>query len=96
MKFLEFERRDMLAAIEHNGFKIEDFSFLKRKGRMHIQYPHQDDFVYFRRKRASLVNGNQFERGSSYELQMEGQTIPMDSWKDVCQVFESWLSRINS
>lgn len=96
MKFLESERKDVLKAIEESGLAIEQFTFIKRKGRMHIQHPQQEDFVYFRRKAASLVNGNQFERSSTYELQMSGQTIPMDNWQDVVQVFRAWLTKLNT
>lgn len=94
MKFLESERKDVLKVIEESGLKPEEFSFLKRKGRMHIQYPGQTDFVYFRRKSAYIVDGNRFERGNSYELEMAGQTLPMERWEDVREVFASWVSRI--
>ena len=91
MKFLESERKDVLMAISKAGLNTESFTFIKRKGRIHIQYLGKDDFVFFRRKETLLTTDKTWEKGVSYLLEMQGVSIPMSSWKDVLQVFEKWL-----
>lgn len=92
MKFLESERKDVLAAIDRAGQESDSFTFLKRKGRVHIQYKAKEDFVFFRRKETVLTSEQAWKKEVSYLLEMQGVSIPMPSWNDVLQIFEKWLT----
>lgn len=86
------ERKDILLAIEAGGFPIETFEFVKRKGRVHIQMDGKEDFVYFRKKETTLSADKTWEKGINYLVEMQGMSIPFDSWKDVMDVFVRWLA----
>jgi len=95
VKFLAHEREGVNAAISASGLDINDFVFVKRKGRMHIQHVGSDeDFTYFRRKTSSIRDGNHFELKQVYEINFQGHVIPFDDWLDVLEIFKKWLERI--
>lgn len=92
MKFLMSEQKTLVAALESAGLTNDDYSFVKRKGRVHVQIEGKEDFTFFRRKLANLAN-NQFEKSHSYEVAMHGHVIPVNSWEEVLEVFRAWLKK---
>ena len=97
MKFLVQHRQDILKSIEECGFSEEDFSFVKKKGRIHtIHQPSKSHFAYLRVKNTQINDQSlQWEHTEYFKVQynQESETITPD-WTAVLQGFMKWLKTL--
>jgi hypothetical protein len=95
MKFTKAQHTRVLKAIEDANRLVEEFSFVKRKGRINIiEIQSQKSFVYFKKKTTnldpdtqSLVSGEHF---LVFHSEMKEQSFA--SFDGVIFNLTSWLS----
>ena len=94
MKFLEKYRKDILQIFENQGFTKDDFSFIKRKGRIVTEHHKtKSTFSFFRKKETRLNEiTKQFEHSSRYEVKADdGKREWVENWEAVINAYEKWL-----
>lgn len=95
MKFLESEHKAIKAAIEASPLPYEAFTFVKRRGRLHIQFGKQQPVFTFHRKKETKLNDQlKWDETTTYELGMAANRQTVTTWEDVMEAFSSWLDEI--
>ena len=94
MKFLETHRKGILTLIKKAGFKENDFTFIKRRGRIYtVHSESQCKFGYLRVKE-TVINPStkDWEHTSYYRIQQNDEKErTIGSWKEVSEMFNKWL-----
>jgi len=95
MKFLPSEHKDIKTLIAQQNLDLNDFSFVKRKGRLHIYYKNQEpSFSFFRTVETNLV-GNSFEEHTLFKISIETELGIVRSWKEVLLMINNWLTSLS-
>jgi hypothetical protein len=95
MKFRPSEHKDITKIIERHNLDLKDFSFVKRKGRLHIHYKNQDpSFSFFRTIETKLV-GNRFEEITLFKVSIQTELGIVRSWEEVLLMVNNWLTSLN-
>lgn len=95
MKFLGQHRSDLFRIMEKSNFHQNDFSYIKRKGRILIQTSKPQILFGYIRKKHTLLNPitKQWEHSNSYKIQSNtNPEFEVSNWSDVIDHFEKWLS----
>jgi len=95
MKFLPSEHKDITTLIAQQNLDLNDFSFVKRKGRLHIYYKNQEpSFSFFRTDETNLV-GNNFEEHTLFKISIETELGIVRSWNEVLLMINNWLTSLS-
>lgn len=94
MRFLQFEHRDLKAAVEAAGLDFGDFRSVKRQGKVHLYYKDRAaPFRFFRKKETKLAAGK-WESCTQYLIYEDGKGVPVGSWEVVKEAFVRWLGTL--
>ena len=93
MKFLAKEYRPIQESLEKMGFSMNDFQFVKKRGKLHIFFgSHENNaFVFYRKSETVLDENKQWQKLTVY---IQYSPIPervYTDWKQVLANFEGWL-----
>lgn len=83
--------------MEQFGYDQNDFSYVKRKGRIFIQTSNTEiQFGYLRKKYTHLnPESRQWEHGSFYKIQCnEVKEFEVGDWSEVMTQFQQWLAEL--
>lgn len=95
MKFLPAEYTAVKAAIETSGLPYTSFSFVKRRGRLHIQYQDQPGtFVFFRKSGTHLDESKQWKKTTTYHVGIGAGQQEFETWSEVLREFSTWLASL--
>lgn len=96
MGFIARHRSDILAALKRHGLQELEVDFIKRRGRICTRHRESGlEFRYLRKKETRLdpftqnwvdVESFKIRSGNSQEVEVE-------SWENVMQAFNKWLSQ---
>ena len=96
MRFLAAEYRPIQNAITQSGRTLDEFSFVKKRGKLHVFHPGaKEPFVFFRKTTTQLNDQKQWEKRVTYLLYGGGVSIPLDRWEAVLEVFQTWLDQLS-
>jgi hypothetical protein len=98
MKFTKTQHYNVLKVIQEAKRSAEEFSFVKRKGRINIiENRSQNSFVYFKKETAKFDPDTQRLVSGAYFLvfhsDMKEQSFP--SFEDVIFSLGGWLKKIS-
>lgn len=95
MKFLPSEYQSIKAAIETVGLPYTSFSFVKRKGRLHVHFEaHNQPFIFFRKVETRLDESRQWTKHTVYLIGPKAKQQELSSWLEVMSAFEHWLQSL--
>ncbi len=100
MKLLKTHQQNLYDAFAKHGFVKDDFSFVKRRGRIFIIHEaSKHHLAYLRKKETNLdPDSKQWVHNTSFVLEMSvgpsKQLIP--NWEGVLSELDQWLQRINA
>ncbi|MBL4625333.1 MAG: hypothetical protein JKY42_09375 [Flavobacteriales bacterium] len=96
MKFLESEHADVVRVIETKGFNSSAFSFVKKKGMLHISHASaMADFMFFRKTETKLNSTLKWTNKTYYFISKSRKTDSQLKWKSVLNSFENWLNQLS-
>ena len=91
MKFLPAEHSDISALLISHGITLENFSFRKKRGLLHIEIVGREDtFCFYRKTESSLTESLQFEEETMYYLGQKKE-VKVENWEDVLAAISKWL-----
>ena len=92
MKFPPTHHRKIVETINKHGFVAEQFSFVKRKGWVHI-LKDKEYFAYFRKKETRLHKETKKWINSAYFKirRSDGITTDVMDLKELIEAFDDWL-----
>lgn len=95
MKFLPSEHKDIKEAIEQSLLPAHAFTFVKRHGRLYIQFAgHTLPFIFFRKEEVYLDPQRQWQKRHVYYTGKGVHQKTIHSWAGVMAAFRSWLGSI--
>ena len=95
MKFLLHEHEAITEAISNANRKAADFSFVKKRGKLHIVCDaNQESFVFYRKSETILNGLNQWEKVSTYILHQPLPKRNIESWEVMMVLFKEWLTEL--
>ncbi|MBL4706689.1 MAG: hypothetical protein JKY54_19320 [Flavobacteriales bacterium] len=94
MKFLKTEHESIKRLIEESNHDYASFSFIKRKGRLHIYYKNQEPSLSFYRKKETSIDASGFTERTLFDLQTDVKKGTVGKWDDVLKVVQVWLDSI--
>jgi len=95
MKFLVKEHTAFKTAIEEKGLRIDDFSFVKKRGKLHVNYKKESNpFVFYRKKETQLNDNLQWSEQISYFIFLPQKAGPLNNWDEVVKAFQGWLKSL--
>lgn len=96
MKFLEAHRKEIYNSMAEFGFQQDDFSYVKRRGRIHIQYEPADTyFAYLRKKETRLdPETKQWAHHEYYKVHIKNNKETDQSWENLIKHFRKWLESL--
>ncbi|MEQ9593298.1 MAG: hypothetical protein RLN86_11890, partial [Cyclobacteriaceae bacterium] len=69
MKLLKNQYEDITKILARAGYKIDDYSLVKKKGRIRIHVERETFFFeFFRRKKVSLTDQQEWLKSEHYEV----------------------------
>ena len=82
--------------MEKVGFREDDFSYVKRKGRIHICYPLGDTHFAYLRKKETLLDPvtKQWKHHEFFKVHIKNQKETDMSWEELMGHFKGWLSSL--
>jgi len=82
MRFLQSEYKPIIQAIEAAGLEESDFSFVKKRGKLHINHLAKNRSFHFFRKTETVLNSNlQWEKSVFYKYGKDkGDMTPVENW----------------
>ena len=96
MRFLQSEYKPIIAAIKSAGFEENDFSFVKKRGTLHINHLAKGVSFHFFRKTETILNAEKkWEKAVSYRYgSKKKEVIPAKDWEEVFKAFTKWLESV--
>ena len=94
MKFYERHRKDLLKSIQEHGLSKDDFSFIKRRGRIITQRNQsKKTFSYIQKSETTIDEKTKDWIDITYfELKInDSSPQKIKDWKAVMSHFENWL-----
>ena len=99
MKFLAHHRKDVTNLIDKHQMDQLAFSYVKKKGRIHIIHESSGNHFAYLRKKETAINetSHQWEEKTYYKVQknQEKEEV-LNSWELVMLDFEEWLRAVLS
>ncbi len=94
MKFLKTEYDSIKSKIDASQYEYADFTFVKRKGRLYVQYKKLEPTFSFFRKKETRLEGNKFIERKLFDLYTDQPKGTVESWEEVLMCFEQWLANL--
>jgi len=94
MKFLPEEHTAVSEALATSGIPRDSFSFVKKKGYLHILHQGGHEFVFFRKKETKLNEHLQWVDLTNYYLVEGRKKTLLPSWEAVMVEFRQWLANL--
>lgn len=92
MRFKTSEYNDIQEIIAKAKLAPEDFTNVKKRGRLNIQYKDGSVFIFFRRTQMLLDADKHWDRQSQYEVGPAKKLIAEGvDWGKVKRLFSKWL-----
>lgn len=90
MKFRQAEYQAFKRIIDSSPIPYEEFSFVKKRGRLHVKRGEMV-FAFHRRNEVGIVDGN-FVDTEYYDTWIEKDLIRVSSWQEVESRFVEWIT----
>jgi len=95
LKFLQSEYKSIVQIIVQSGHDESSFSFVKKRGKVNINYRSSDaTFYFFRKTETVLDEAKNWVRQTSYKYGIGKNEISCDDWNELLRAFEKWLKDI--
>ncbi len=95
MKLLKNQYDDITKILAREGYTIDDYSLIKKKGRIRIHIQRETAFFsFFRRKKVSLTDHQEWLKSEHYEVNTMGKMSIAEDWQAVMQAFQSWVATL--
>jgi len=95
MRFKASEFKDIQSLIVKAKLDPMDFTNVKKRGRLHIQYKDGQTFIFFRRTQMLLDEDKKWVRQSSYEVGPAKKLIGEGlDWEGVKKLFGKWVKKL--
>ena len=97
MKFPKFQHERILKIIQDNGYALEDFYFVKRKGWIRIEHTLSDTFfTYFKMKETRITKKGEWEFGVHFKVKTTaGRLDDEPTFDSLMDLFKKWVSELN-
>lgn len=98
MKFPKFHYELILKKIKLNGFTLEEFFLVKRKGWIRIEHPASGEFFTYFKKKETRINqdSKQWEHDVFFKIKMNNSAeIVEPTFDSMLQQFDNWLKALN-
>ena len=97
MKFYERHRKEILEAVAEEGMSKDEFSFIKRRGRIMTQHNESKNmFSYFQKEEIGVeeISGD-WKDVTYFEIQISGHKVKrVDDWPVVIHQMRTWLKSL--
>ncbi len=95
MRFLQSEYKPIIEVIKKNGFEEQEFSFVKKRGRLNIIHTENSQTFFFHRKTETVLNeSRQWEKQSSFQFGSEKEELWSDTFDTVLAALSQWLAKL--
>ena len=91
MKFRQSEYDSIKALIEACDLDYSEFSFVKKRGKLHIHWSKKEDPFVFYRTVGTTIEGGQFVEKTEYLIGPKKE-IKRDSWEEVLSEIKIFLT----
>ncbi len=91
MRFLDEEYQSIKSTIEELDLDFESFSFVKKKGHLHVVDNNNNSFSYFRRSETRLSESGEWVEITFYMVNGNKDKL-IDSWDKVLELIKKWLT----
>ena len=94
MKFLTTEYKAVRSLIEASRLKYEDFTFVKKRGKLHMLYKGEVQLAFYRKTETRLNEQRQWERLTTFTVYRGKDAETFKSWNDVLKAFEEAIRKL--
>ena len=88
----------MFKLMEKHGFHQDQFSYVKKRGRIYVKTGDPSILFGYLRKKHTHLNPvtKQWEHGSSFKVQVNNtKEVEKNTWDEVLVEFENWLRSLD-
>lgn len=97
MKFPKLQYDQILKIIESNGYRLEEFYLVKRKGWIRIEYINSNQFfTYFKVKETNInLDTRQWENNMFFKIKMSESPDSVEpTFEAMMDIFANWVKNI--